>query len=137
MFDEFQRSSRRQQHVTGEGLATMPTSIYYTTFLPAYSLIPGSVVYSPEMFEFLRGLWADVSPDLRAQYADAIRGGNLIALMAIPHLIVRGLTLIGIDPDALVVISFLDRWATVIVFASFLVGIVFRAVVGVLGSKKV
>jgi len=88
------------------------------------------------MVEFLRELWADVSPDLRAQYADAIRGGNLIALMAIPHLVVRGLTLIGIDPDALVVISFLDRWATVIVFASFLVGIVFRALAGILGSKK-
>jgi hypothetical protein len=94
------------------------------------------VVYSPEMVEFLRELWADVSPDLRAQYADAIRGGNLIALMAIPHLVVRGLTLIGIDPDVLVVISFLDRWATVIVFASFLVGIVFRALAGILGSKK-
>ena len=66
----------------------------------------------------------------------AIRGGNLIALMAIPHVVVKGLTLIGIDSDVLVVISFLDRWATVVVFASFLIGIVFRALVGILGSKK-
>jgi len=94
------------------------------------------VVYSPDMPEhFWKALWDDVNPDLRAQYADAIRGGNLIALMAIPYVVVRGLTLLGVDPELLAVISFLDKWATVIVIASFLWGVVFRAVVAAFRTK--
>jgi hypothetical protein len=98
--------------------------------------LPREIVYSPEMKAFWEALWSDVSPDLRAQYADAIRGGNLIALMAVPFVVIRALTLLGVDSELLGIISFLHKWATVIVFASFLWGVVFRALVGAFTRKK-
>jgi hypothetical protein len=84
---------------------------------------------------FWRGLWIDIGPGLRAQYADALLGCNLLVIMILPFLVIRAMKLLGFDADALSVISFLHTWSSVVVFASFLTGVVFRAVVGIKGQN--
>jgi hypothetical protein len=76
---------------------------------------------------FLGALWQSVRPDILAQYRDAVITANMLGIIAVLHLIFRLLEYIHLDQDLLSVLWYLHKWATVVVFATFLWTLIVRS----------
>jgi hypothetical protein len=95
----------------------------------------GSSILSPRM-EFLRSLWGDLNPDIRAQYREAILTLNRLFIILILHFAFRGMDLMEVDKELMMILHCLHKWATVVIFGAFLIDMTVRSVAGALRLNK-
>lgn len=91
------------------------------------------IVFKDERAE---AIWTDGKLEWLTQLRDALLGASLLAFIIIPFLAFRALGLVGVDPDLLSVLSWIDKWGTVVVFGIFWISLIVRSAAGMRSARR-
>jgi hypothetical protein len=80
-----------------------------------------------EQTGFVRTVWQTARPDILSAWRDFLILVNLLGIIALVQLAFFSLSLLHLDPELLVILMFLHKWVTVLVFAAFLYTVALRA----------